>query len=341
MDRKQAAALCRDNLRAMEMYASLLKKESGGFSHDEINAFANDCGLDPDTAFSLLAASLCGLEPDIYAADKLLLTRYLFPALHAKDPKTYSSDPYFERIRFPDVSREKWSITRLEYSPYEVFPCGETVLYPDGREIVPLGYFSIPFSYPAVLENGLEWMALKPNEMETMKAPIEAACGNAAVFGLGLGYYAYMISEKQSVHSVTVIERDESVISLFREYLLPQFPHKDKIRLVQADAFEYAQSEMKKEAFDFAFADLWHDISDGLSMYLQFRKTEIDHPGVHFQYWIEQSMLIFLRSLFLDDWIGHAGKLDRLLTFSDHEDQLFTLESIRRLALKIDPAELQ
>ncbi|SFS94039.1 hypothetical protein [Paenibacillus sp. 453mf] len=60
-------------------------------------------------------------------------------------------------------------------------------------------------------------------KIETMKEPVEAAFGNALTFGLGLGYYAYMVSEKDNVKSVTVVEANEHVIRLLKEHILPQY----------------------------------------------------------------------------------------------------------------------
>ena len=184
-------------------------------------------------------------------------------------------------------------------------------------------------------------MTVTPNEIETMAIPLEKAHGNIAVFGLGLGYYAYMVSEKKNVSHITIIERDKDAISLFREYLLPQFPNKNKICIVQADAFDYLNLEMKKESVDFAFVDLWHDVSDGLPLYLRLRKMEAAFPNTEFQYWIEPSMLIFLRSLFLDDWLAHAGRLDRLLPDNSSVERDFSLNAICRLAPQIDEKDLR
>lgn len=74
------------------------------------------------------------------------------------------------------------------------------------------------------MEDGQEWMAIKPNEIETMRQPIARAAGQVVAFGLGMGYYAFMVSEKPEVKTLTIVERDENVIALFREHILPQFP---------------------------------------------------------------------------------------------------------------------
>ena len=71
-----------------------------------------------------------------------------------------------------------------------------------------------------------------------------SAFGNVLTFGLGLGYYAYMVSEKESVESVTIVEMNEDVIQLFKKYVLPQFKNAEKIKIIKADAFEYAQQHI-------------------------------------------------------------------------------------------------
>jgi hypothetical protein len=141
----------------------------------------------------------------------------------------------------------------------------------------------------------VEWMAIKPNEIETMKEPIERAHGRVITFGLGLGYFTYMASLKKEVESVTVIERSEDVISLFKTHILPHFDNPEKINIVCADAFEYAKEQMPRENFDYAFVDLWRDTSDGVDMYIKMKKLEALSPKTHFEYWIEKSILVMIR----------------------------------------------
>ena len=233
-------------------------------------------------------------------------------------------------------------MTNLVYEPYELFACGHPRLMKDGRVLPQLGYFTEPFPYPAVLENGREWMTAAPNEIVTMAEPLNAMHGNIAVFGLGLGYFAFIASQSERVKHVTIIERDKNVIALFQKWLLPQFPHKDKIHFVLSDAWDYAIGPMKRMVFDCAFVDLWHDVSDGLPSYLRFRKTIEPHmPNVCFHYWIEKEMLLFLRELMIDDWLNGAGRLDRLISTSHPLEDDFSLETIRLLVPQIKEAELR
>ena len=176
----------------------------------------------------------------------------------------------------------------------------DDIIISEYTEIPSIGYFDKKFVFPTVFENGVEWMAIKPNEIETMKQSISEACGNVLVYGLGLGYYAYMISLKNEVESITIIERDESVIKLFYEHILPQFEYKDKINVLKYDAFEYAENEAKKHNYNYAFVDLWHDVSDGTELYMKMKRLEKYLPKAKFSYWIEKSILSATRVRIFD-----------------------------------------
>ena len=57
------------------------------------------------------------------------------------------------------------------------------------------------------------------------------------------------------------------------------------------------QKELPRGKFDYVFADLWHDASDGLEMYRKLKKYEILSPHTEFDYWIEPSLLSLLRHI--------------------------------------------
>jgi hypothetical protein len=171
------------------------------------------------------------------------------------------------------------------------------IIRDDFTEIPPLGFFKEEFEFPAVLEDGNEWMTLTPVDLDTSDEAIEKAHGRVVTFGLGLGYYTYMVSEKAEVESVTVVEKNPDVIALFNEYVLPQFARPEKVRIVNADAFEYVEREMPEEKFDVAFVDTWRDASDGAPMYERMKKLESLSPDTEFIYWIENFLISRLRAI--------------------------------------------
>lgn len=254
-------------------------------------------GVEEEQAVLLLLAAATGVEEERSETEREMLRRYYAPGLKRLDAQTYRGNAYLRAIRFPEAQRGEWRMTHMAYSPYELFVRDDLQIMPDGREIVRLGYFDEAFVYPAVLQHGREWMTVTPNEIETMAPAIRAARGHVAALGLGLGYFAFMASEKTDVDRVTVVERDPQVIELFRQHILPQFANGAKIRIVQADAYDYVCRCMDDDAVDTVFVDLWHDVSDGAQMYQRMKAMEKYAPQTVFSYWIETSIRSFLKNI--------------------------------------------
>ena len=117
------------------------------------------------------------------------------------------------------------------------------------------------------------------------------------MFGLGLGYYPFMVSLKSEVKDIYVIELDQNIIDIFKENLLPLFPNKEKIHIIKGDAKEYIKNI--DNSFNTIFIDLWHNPEDGLPLYLYFKQYEKKHPNTKFQYWLEQSLIALYRRYLL------------------------------------------
>lgn len=287
-----------NNLRALELFSGYLHLCPRFVQAEDVRELQESCDVDRETACRLLAAAACGLNADESETDRVMEENYFRYAIHLLDADECRKDPFYTSIKLPEISRGTWKMGHRIIEPYELFTSDDLLTMPDGREIPQTGFFTEPFCAPVVEENGREWMTVTPSEINTMTRDIQAAFGKIAVFGLGLGYYAFMASEKTEVSHVTVIERDPAVISLFQEFILPQFPHKAKITIVEADAYAYAE-KMGKECYDCAYVDIWHDVLDGVEMYLRMKRLEKYSPGTQFLYWIEPSMLAWLRGMAL------------------------------------------
>ena len=268
------------------------------FITDEMVAdLARECDCPMHNAYLLLLAAAMGLDTVDNKEHKLLDRLYIQPGVKKLDPLPYLSDEYCKTIRFPSYKMGKWETITGKYAAFEPFVWRDPLLLPDFREIPQSGYFDKDFSFPAIHENGVEWMSVKPNEVETMKAPIANSRGRVLTLGLGMGYFAFHASQKNCVESVTVIEREKDVIELFKTKILPQFPHKEKIQILQADALDYMEKIIKKGQFDYLFADLWHDASDGLELYMKLKRLEQNAGNILIDYWIEASLLSYLRGM--------------------------------------------
>lgn len=212
------------------------------------------------------------------------------------DPTPYLRDPYYLHVQPKELVRGRWRLFLSSYQPHEGFVYDELLIEKEKNyaETTRFGYFTKEFPFLALEENGKTWMSVTPHEINTMTPSLKEVHGKAITFGLGMGYYAYLAAEKENVSSITVIEKDPTVIALFKEVLLPFFPKKEKVRIIEEDAFHYANS-MGKEQYDYAFVDLWHLPEDGLPLYARMRQLEKKSPSTSFVYWVEPSLLSLLR----------------------------------------------
>lgn len=292
--------IIKENRFATELFSRYLNYTPRLLCDGTVESFSKECGLSPEEGFLALFSAACGLESDENKWHRHIERTYFTPCVQCLDVSEFQKDAYYQAIRFPTIESGSWRLCTESFLPYEPFVRNDPVLQEDLRELPQIGYFKEEFQFPSVLENGVEWMTVTPNEIETMRAPIANAHGRVLTLGLGLGYFAFHASQKDNVESVTVIERDEKVISLFCEHLLDQFPHKEKIHLIKDDAFAFLKS-MQTDAFDYLFADLWHDASDGLEMYLRIKRIAKER-GFSFpvDYWIEPSLLSSLRLMVFD-----------------------------------------
>ena len=135
-------------------------------------------------------------------------------------------------------------------------------------------------------------MSVSPNEICTMEKPIEHARGKVLTLGCGLGYFAYMASLKDEVTSVTIVEREQDVIDLFQNYILPQFKHKEKVNIVKGDAVEYLKN-VKDGEFDYCFADIWSAAND-LESYFAVKEIGRNFDKIQIEYWIRDAIAGYL-----------------------------------------------
>ena len=306
------------NYRITRLYANYLEHYNEIITADMMDALCGDGTIGLEDGLVAILSQLFGLDFEGSADERVLIRDYLTPSVRIMDAERYRNNPYYVNVRIPEVKKGRWELRRESYPAYRGVIAADIIF--DGLlEIPPLGFFTERFEFPAVLEDGNEWMTLTPVDLDTSDEAIEHAHGKVVTFGLGLGYYTYMVSCKDEVESITVVEKSEDVIALFRGYILPQFSHPEKVRIVNADAFEYAEHTMPSEEFDVAFVDTWRDASDGAPMYERMKRLEHLSPRTEFIYWIENFLISRLRAL------KYSEILDRL----DNGEEL-TYDEIER-----------
>ncbi|MBE6571702.1 MAG: hypothetical protein E7656_05610 [Ruminococcaceae bacterium] len=277
------------NERLLSALSLFINNCPDGISSEMVEDLRNDCGFSDEKAYRVLLAGAL----DLYD-DRDMMQNYLSKTVKKLDPKSFSQDPYYTNIKLDHIRSGGWTLEKKSYKPYELFVFDDLKKMPDGRIIPQVGFFDKKFQYPCILQDGREWMLVTPNEINTMKKPIEKAHGRVLTYGLGLGYFAYMASLKENVTSVTVIERDKCAIELFEKHILPQFDGKEKIKVVEFDALFFAAEQKSKNSaeYDFVFADVWHDPSDGCDVYLLLKSLE--RGDTEYAYWIEDTIKCYL-----------------------------------------------
>ena len=299
IDKMRFDRLCNvfdNNFKVTRLYAELLERYPEIITSEMVDTLTEDGSITKEEAIVGLLSEIFALNFD-KGEDRRLILDYLTPSVRLLHKEKYENNPYYKNIKLENLKDGNWEIKIEEYKPYQAVIAGDMIIEDDFREIPPLGFFTDNFRFPAILEGGNEWMTLTPVDLDTCEEAIEAARGKVVTFGLGLGYYAYMASKKEDVDSVTVVELSEDVIRLFKTHILPQMPNRHKIKIVNCDAFEYAEKIMPSENFDVAFVDTWRDASDGAPMYEKMRELEKYSKNTKFLYWIENFLRSRLRAL--------------------------------------------
>lgn len=270
----------------LELFSDLLNRDELIISKKEIEEIMK-LGFYKEYAYALLISSIYDIDVN---SNKEWFNEYLLPSIKCLDKTKYLNNPYYKNIKLNNVKNKKWKIKVDSYKPFQAFVFDDFYLQ-DNKVLFNIGFFDEEFKYPAIYENDRLWMSITPNEIETMQEVIDNASGHVLVLGLGIGYFPYMLSLKENVKSITIIEKSKDAIELFKNIIYPQFSNKI-VDIIEMDAFDYLNDIDKK--IDCVFADLWHDVSDGKDLYLKIKKYENIYKNIKFYYWIEKTIKFYL-----------------------------------------------
>lgn len=273
--------------------------------------------------------------------DIKMVRPYLEHSFYLEDINKYLSNPYYHTIKPFEDHNHDVKLTTLKYEPFTFFPLDEIKIETNFREISSLGLFKKEYPYLALIDKNGIWMCITPNEINTMEPYVDKATGNVITFGLGLGYFAFMASNKKEVKKVTIIEREETIIDIFKKNILPYFPHKEKIEIIKSDALDYL-NKVDMNQYDFIYYDLWHNPNDGLNLYIKLKKLEKKKS----YYWLEESLIALLRRYMITlieeqlkgykekEYINIANDDDAIVSmlyYATKEKKITTFEEINNL----------
>jgi hypothetical protein len=113
--------------------------------------------------------------------------------------------------------------------------------------------FTKSVGIPILLDEHLDvWMSLTPNEVFTQRSYIKRTRGNVAVAGLGLGWFARKVLQRDKVKHLTIYEIDRNIIDVFGASLVNDFG--DRVSIIKANAYDVDWS-----VFDVVIWDIWKE----------------------------------------------------------------------------------
>ncbi len=280
-----------DNERMLELISEYLTFTPCAIRKEDVASLAAECEIPPEDAYLALLAAHLGLDTS-KSEDAQLYRGYLPKMVRRLDAAAFEADAYMRTVRPECGQQGSIDLVYERVEPMELFVADDFESDGMGRVLPQLGYFDRAFSFPAIREDGRVWMTVTPNEISTIQPAVAQSRGKVLTYGLGLGYYAFHCLLKEDVSSVTVVEKNPAVIDVFTRLILPFFPRREDLHIVQADAFDYAANVMPKEGFNAVFTDLWHDAADGIPLFRRMKALET--PGPRYLYWIEKTLKVYM-----------------------------------------------
>lgn len=280
------------NMSISDMFSSVVG-DSSLFNKEKIATIKKKFGGNDTDIVASLCFDYWELD-DENEEDNEVFEMFIAPSFTQSNIQKYLDNPYYKKVKIKDFKYKDYELKMDHYEPYELFALLDMKSDSSYHEVNSISFFDQRFDFLSLNHKGKTWMSVTPNEIETMEKSIELAKGRVLVLGLGIGYYPFMVSLKENVKEIVIVEKDSTIIELFNKYLFPQFDHKGKIKIVNDDAFNYLS---KANEFDCVFSDLWHDPFDGIELFLKIKQSEKE--GTSYMYWLESSFYLLLRRCFI------------------------------------------
>ena len=270
-----------------------LENEKKKYPDEQLESLREEGDYDGDFETFFVTKKFCDMLNIWDYADEEYLKK-LFKNAKCHREEYFYNDPYLKNIKVPTVNNGNVLLLNAcyekgEFFQYDMPKLSENIVVPK------LGFFNSRVYFPSVYEGEMPWVSVCPSEINSMQPDVDKATGRCLVLGLGLGYYPYVISLLDKVKSITIVEISEKIIILFEKYILPQFEHKEKIKIVHADAIEFMKT-VERDEYDYCYADIWEGQVDGAPLYSQIKQHEKRLPYTRFAYWIEDEIKWYIEN---------------------------------------------
>ena len=248
----------------------------------------------------------------------------------------YYSNPFIKNLKFDKASNDAIRIEICQLKPMTMI-ARDTLIHTKNKITIPrIGFFEEAINYPVSVNTKDQALsAITPREISAYQKVIDKAHGKVLNLGLGIGYFAYMASLKDDVEKITIVEPNQDLIELFKEHILPQFEHREKIELVNANYKEYLE-ELKDKTFDFCNNDIT-EYGTKLDLYLEIKKLCHKFKKMEVAFSFEDETGLFLFTYLFPALIHEARRtIDNVdsLAMTEVVDEDSTLINALKLAYK-------
>lgn len=251
------------------------------------------------------------------------------------DPLFVANNGFTKNIKLPDASF-KQSPTReyaLGYATYKANDIlfasygGDFTLYGSSFDLT---FFSQDVKIPTLVvkeQRSSREFTVEVVTIDACSKVLPHAKGNVLIYGLGVGYSAYELSNLDSVDTVTIIESDPYIVEFFSKFVYEQLPNKEKINIIISDYYEHMTAENIKQ-FDTTYVDgslLINSPTQATeNIYNHYLGLEIDEKKDNVFIAFENSILSTYRTLLIATLAGVKGTDKRLKSFNLTTDALLS-----------------
>lgn len=147
---------------------------------------------------------------------------------------------------------------------HQLHPTGESITIVSMRDAIFTGQKSLkvvynePVMYTILKGKDGIWMTDVPAEQVQAHNALKKCKGRVLVGGLGLGYFAKKLQEKDNVTSVIIVEISQDVINLVWKHLKLD----KRFLIVCMDIKKYLKAYTSNRKFDWAYLDVWRADSE-------------------------------------------------------------------------------